>query len=146
MKRKLYKILVAVMCVCMLLNGFPTIHINDGHDGHDHENESIIELGWDQSVTISSNAYVDYEDGFECEHCGGYLYGDWPCDSGDHCGEDSGHGTCYEDWHCKDCGDCMDNEDDLCEDCDKCLEECCECDNKCALPARRWRRLSWRTN
>ena len=63
-----------------------------------------------------------YEDGAECEYCGGYRFDDWLCDCGPHCSETSDSSDCYEAHHCKDCGEAFE-EDELCEYCGFC-DEC----------------------
>ena len=40
-------------------------------------------------LLFSFTAFADYEDGVECEYCGGWRYDDWKCDDGDHCGQDA---------------------------------------------------------
>lgn len=66
--------------------------------------------------------HAGYEDGAECEYCGGYRFDDWLCDDGPHCSENSDSSDCYEAHHCKECGESFE-EDELCEYCGFC-EEC----------------------
>ena len=63
-------------------------------------------------------AFAGYEDGTECQYCGGYRYDDWLCDCGPHC-SDSASGDCYEKHHCPECGEAF-PEDELCDDCHFC--------------------------
>lgn len=72
------------------------------------------------SLMLPTAAYADddWEEGIECEYCGEYIFGDWVCDYGSHCGEYSDHYECYEMNHCGNCYDCFDGEPEyVCEGC-----------------------------
>jgi len=106
------------------------------HDDHSHSNEDhtdLLSLSIDPAEFILSllalPVYAAYEDGVDCDYCGGYRYDDWKCDNGDHCGEGA-DGSCYEEHHCGYCGACEDDHE-LCDDCGNCFEDHCECDEKC---------------
>lgn len=139
MKEHLRRVLSVALCVILLFSGMLSTNV-DEHI-HFEENAAVheyMELHFDplavladvydfvlSAVAIPARA----EEGVECEHCGGYRYGDWLCDNGDHCGEGSGT-SCYEEHHCGYCGAC-DDDHEMCDDCGNCLENCCECDEKC---------------
>ena len=130
MKRKLLKRIFNTFLILTIVLGMGGLSVSiDSHLGHDHgeleDAASILGL-------FAEEAYAG-EEGINCDHCGGILYGDWICDGGDHCGENADtRQDCYEAWHCENCGDCLDNEDDKCEDCGKCFDNgCCDCDNRC---------------
>ena len=124
MKYQLKKIISLVLCILLLLGSntpYDThVHSDDDHDHletesaddrHGHEDHDSVELlslledtiGFLLSATAVKVYASSYEDGVECEHCGGYRYGDWLCDNGDHCGEGA-DGSCYEEHHCGYCG------------------------------------------
>ena len=44
---------------------------------------------------LPMNAFAGWEDGIECEFCGGYRFDDWVCDDGPHCSDSSGASDCY---------------------------------------------------
>ena len=139
MNTKLKKILSALLSLLVIVSGTFSIGVHDHTDLHDHAHEgeedsvfSLLELCEDiiggMLSMLSTPVYADYEDGVECEYCGGWRYDDWKCDNGDHCG-DGADGDCYNEHHCGSCGDCVD-EGDKCDDCEFCFE-CCECEDKC---------------
>ena len=69
--------------------------------------------------TVSIPVIAGYEDGTECEFCGGYRFDDWLCDCGPHCSDNSEASDCYEKHHCPECGQAF-PEDELCDDCHFC--------------------------
>jgi len=159
MKEQIRRILSVMLCAVILLGCFPIagadehLHIgddhlhsetesdhedHDDHDDHEKHEHAAVEfslLNAGEAVLdlfiscIAIPAYADYEDGVECEYCGGWRYDDWKCDNGDHCGEGA-DGSCYEEHHCGYCGAC-DDDHEMCDDCGNCLEDHCECDEKC---------------
>ena len=78
------------------------------------------------------NAFAGWEDGIECEFCGGYRFDDWVCDCGPHCSDSSGASDCYYENHCAECLGAVENS----ERCDTCYA-CIDCINDlgyhCAL-------------
>ena len=105
-------------------------HDHDEHDSHNTVDllsicENILEFSLSLFAIPVSAAY---EDGVECEFCGGWRYDDWKCDNGDHCGEGA-DGDCYNEHHCGECGECVE-DGGLCDDCEFCFE-CCVCEDKC---------------
>lgn len=142
-KMEMRKIMSLLLCFVMVLGVFPGMnqydhmyfdsdHVHEEHDEHEeHVNAlSVLEdaVGFVLSL-FAVPVYAAYEDGVECDYCGGWRYDDWKCDNGDHCGEGA-DGDCYEEHHCGNCGAC-EEDSELCDDCGNCLEECCECDEKC---------------
>ena len=150
MKEQIRKILSVALCALLLFSGMfnvnydehvhfkdDRLHAEDAaeHDGHEHEEEEfnlfaacedILEFAL---LLFAAPVSADYEDGVNCDYCGGWRYDDWKCDNGDHCGEGA-DGSCYEEHHCGYCGACEEDHE-LCDDCGNCLEDCCECDEKC---------------
>lgn len=114
-----------------------------------------------------AHADDDWEEGEECDFCGQYIWGDWICGCGEggiHCGPDSGHYDCYEEWHCTNCGEirlddyvciecgigtCCVSEAEICVGCGLCiycvdgLKLCYSC-GKCA-PCTDNIRITWRS-
>jgi len=148
MRKQFRRILSAVLCALLLFGGmFRTNndthnHLEDAHlhgetvtEHEAHEQEKVpfdllVICGDALEFVLGAFAIpASADEGTECEHCGGYRYGDWLCDNGDHCGEGSGT-SCYEEHHCGYCGGC-DDDHELCDDCGNCLEDHCECDEKC---------------
>ncbi|MBE6560459.1 MAG: hypothetical protein E7662_04980 [Ruminococcaceae bacterium] len=149
MKSESHKILSFLLCIFMLLGVFPdanpyehmhfetehTHHDHDDHSEHDETAEEISILSVCEDAVgfvlslISMPVSAAYEDGVECDYCGGWRYDDWKCDNGNHCGEGA-DGSCYEEHHCGYCGAC-EEDNELCDDCGNCLEDHCECDEKC---------------
>jgi len=107
--------------------------VYDEHAHNEQEKVDFLPSLTDILESVQSmfviRAYAGYEDGVECEYCGGWRYDDWKCDNGDHCGEGA-DGDCYEEHHCGYCGSC-EEDNELCDDCGNCLEDHCECDDKC---------------
>ena len=121
MKKKYFKRVMGVLLSFLLFFGVLPM---DAFHLHGHEGETGIVL----------EVQADWEEPEDCEHCGGSIYGDWICDGGTHCGENSDRSDCYEAWHCPGCQDCIDNETDLCggcSKCDSCATICEECGEKC---------------
>ncbi len=76
---------------------------------------------------------LDRDDAVYCEYCDMYIYGDWVCDEGPHCSENSSNENCYSSEHCSECDKC---EYTVCEDCyrcEVCWYHCLMC-NKCCEP------------
>ncbi len=72
-------------------------------------------------------AKAGYEDGTECEFCGGYRFDDWLCDCGPHCSENA-DGDCYEQHHCPECNQAVsDPICDVCKLCDSCDDSDVHC-------------------
>ena len=102
-KRK--RIVSAILCLLLILGSYSedTLHGHMlggyGHtetdtDQGDHDeqiNVDILSPLKDVLESVQSmfviRAYAGYEDGVECDYCGGWRYDDWKCDNGDHCGE-----------------------------------------------------------
>ena len=141
---KLYcnRILSVILCLILTFGTLPGMEYHEHDHTHtedlltDHSGNhldldmlSVCEdtLGMVLSI-FAVPVYADYEDGVECEFCGGYRYDDWKCDNGDHCGEGA-DGDCYSEHHCGECGDCVE-DGGLCDDCEFCFE-CCVCEDKC---------------
>ena len=148
MKNKMKRIWSVILCFLLIFgtnSGYlqqEHIHMHSEHESvnedHDHYEQashdtfdlrSVCEevLVFAQSL-FSLPSYAAYEDGVECEFCGGWRYDDWKCDNGDHCGEGA-DGDCYSEHHCGECGECVE-DGGLCDDCEFCFE-CCECEDKC---------------
>ena len=74
-----------------------------------------------------SNAFAGWDDGTECEFCGGYRFEDWLCDCGPHCSENSDSVDCYLAHHCANCLEACEADEkcDECEFCPECWEEHC---------------------
>ena len=142
--KRIWSILLCLLLLAGTNFGcFPQDHIHGltglmaAQDDHDHEQlshdtaellyicENVLEFALMMFALPVSAAY---EDGVECEHCGGWRYDDWKCDNGDHCG-DGADGDCYNEHHCGECGACVE-DGGLCDDCEFCFE-CCECEDKC---------------
>ena len=73
--------------------------------------------------------FDDRDDAVYCEYCDKYIYGDWICDNGPHCSENSSNEDCYSSEHCSECGKC---EYTVCEDCyrcEVCWYHCISCGN-----------------
>ena len=140
MKSEFKKGLSLLLCFLMLFSVFSTvggyehIHLESGHVHEEHEEHTSVldiidnTLGFVLSL-FAVPVSADYEDGVECDYCGGWRYDDWKCENGDHCGEGA-DGDCYEEHHCGYCGAC-DDDHEMCDDCGNCLEDHCECDDKC---------------
>lgn len=76
---------------------------------------------------IPSTAIAGWDDGAECEFCGGYRFDDWLCDCGPHCSENSDSVDCYLAHHCANCLEACEADEkcDECEFCPECWEEHC---------------------
>ena len=81
---------------------------------------------------MPTTAFAGYEDGTECEYCGGYRFDDWLCDCGPHCSENSDSVDCYLAHHCANCLQSCD-EDEKCDECEFCNECWGETGQHCAL-------------
>ena len=82
--------------------------------------------------TAAIPAFAGYEDGTECQYCGGYRFDDWLCDCGPHCSDNSEASDCYEQHHCPECGQAFPEDVicDVCHLCDNCKEDS---ENHCAI-------------
>lgn len=76
---------------------------------------------------VPSTAIAGWDDGAECEFCGGYRFDDWLCDCGPHCSENSDSVDCYLAHHCANCLEACEEDEkcDECEFCPECWEEHC---------------------
>ena len=74
---------------------------------------------------LPMNAFAGWEDGIECEFCGGYRFDDWVCDDGPHCSDSSGASDCYYENHCAECLGPVENSErcDTCYACDDCIND-----------------------
>ena len=146
MKLKMRRIMSFLLCFVMVIGVFPGMnkydhmhfdsdHAHREHESHTEQEEHIDVLAVFEDAVgfvlslFAMPVHAAYEDGVECDYCGGWRYDDWKCDNGDHCGEGA-DGDCYEEHHCGYCGAC-EEDNELCDDCGNCLDECCECDEKC---------------
>ncbi|MBQ2862944.1 MAG: hypothetical protein IJE84_02095, partial [Clostridia bacterium] len=152
MKLNMKKIVSVLLCLVLLVGAFPMVegHYHSGYehqhdiakhkennehavDGGEHGHGSLLSLCGDALEAVfrafALPVCAAYEDGVECEYCGGYRYDDWLCDDGDHCGEGA-DGSCYEEHHCGECGKC-EEDNGLCDDCGNCIDDCCTCEEKC---------------
>ena len=77
-------------------------------------------------------SFDGYEDGIECEFCGGYRFDDWVCDCGPHCSDSSGASDCYYENHCAECLKAVANSD-RCEFCVACIDCINDLSYHCAL-------------
>ena len=72
---------------------------------------------------VPTTAFAGWEDGIECEFCGGYRFDDWVCDCGPHCSENSDSEDCYLENHCAECLEAVENSErcDTCYICPDCM-------------------------
>ena len=107
MNQKMKRIWSILLCFLLLIgtnsgyirdnqihsHAWPEFSYDDhDHDEHDSHNTvdllSICENILEFSLSLfAMPVYAAYEDGVECEFCGGWRYDDWKCDNGDHCGD-----------------------------------------------------------
>ncbi len=90
-----------------------------------------------QTGKLRSFVFADWEldrdDAVYCEYCDQYIYGDWICNEGPHCSDNSSNEGCYSSEHCVECDKC---EYTVCEDCfrcEVCWYHCLRC-NGCFEP------------
>lgn len=100
MKKIYHRLLSVLLCATLLFGMFP----------------AQVHAGW--------------EDGEECEFCGGYRFDDWLCDCGPHCSETADEVECYLEHHC---ANCLEACDEKCPDCDLCEECAKESEQHCKL-------------
>ena len=100
MKKIYHKVLSILTCITLLLGLFPV----------------QVHAGWD--------------DGVECEYCGGYRFDDWLCECGPHCSETADEVECYFNHHC---ANCLKSCEERCDECDLCDECAKESEQHCAL-------------
>lgn len=58
----------------------------------------------------SGHVHAEWDEGVDCEFCGEHIWGDWVCEHGDHCGENSDYYDCFEMFHCTECGNCFEGQ------------------------------------
>ncbi|MBQ4137143.1 MAG: hypothetical protein IJD67_03435, partial [Clostridia bacterium] len=93
MNHTLKKLFSVILCLLMLFTSFTGVvfneeahfelehmHLHDEHDGHDHEDHdeptdllALCKDALDYTISlIAIPVSADYEDGVECEYCGGW--------------------------------------------------------------------------
>ena len=74
-------------------------------------------------LPATANHVHAWDDYVECEYCGEGCGDDYICSGGSHCSSDSGR-SCYDEHHCADCGDCVDDPEELCDMCGYICDDC----------------------
>ncbi len=74
---------------------------------------------------MPTTAFAGWDDGTECEFCGGYRFDDWLCDDGPHCSENADSDDCYLENHCASCLGPVENSErcDICYVCPDCMND-----------------------